>query len=146
MKKLYEIKDRLCDELETYAGRDLSAGSLETIDKLAHAIKNIDKVIEYAEEQEYSETGSYNYGGSYARGGNQNGTRGGRMSRDGRSMMTDGRMSNAQRRDSRGRYSSEGGYSRTEDMVDELHELMAEAPEHTKGEFRKFIERIESMR
>jgi hypothetical protein len=31
-------------------------------------------------------------------------------------------------------------------MVMELHELMNEAPEHTKGEFRKFIDKIETMR
>lgn len=46
MKELYELKEKLCDELKAYSKRDMSAGSLDVIDKLAHAIKNIDKIIE----------------------------------------------------------------------------------------------------
>ena len=52
---------------------------------------------------------------------------------DGRSMMP------ARRRYSR-RYSGEGG------MVDELRELMQDAPdERTRQEFKRFISKIESM-
>lgn len=136
MKKLYELKESLCDELESYADKGVNSGNIQAIDMLAHAAKNVGKVIEQAEENEYSERGSYNYGGSY--GGSYAGG-------DNRGNMGN-RMSNARRRDSRGRYSGEDGYSRTEDMVMELHELMNEAPEHTKGEFRKFIDKIETMR
>lgn len=84
-------------------------------------------------------------GGSYARGGQSR--------RDGRSMRggsyrsyARGRGNNA-RRDSMGRYSREDGYSMANDeMIDELHELMQEAPdEQTRKEFQKFIQRIESM-
>lgn len=57
----------------------------------------------------------------------------------------DGR-SYARRRDSRGRYSSRGYSMATEDMADELRSLMENAPdEHTKREFKKFIEKIEMM-
>lgn len=131
MKKLYELKENLCDELESYADKGINASNLQTIDTLAHAAKNVCKIIESAEEAEYSERGSYADGWSYARGG--------------RGMSRDGRMSNAQRRDSRGRYSSGEGYSRNEDMVAELHELMERAPAETKGEFKRFIERVEMM-
>lgn len=91
----YDAKEMLHKELEEIVKKgELSAGSLETIDKLLNSIKNACKIIMY---EEYSEDG-YSYADgdrdmseySYARG----------------------RGSNA-RRDSMGRYSSEGGYSNT---------------------------------
>lgn len=83
MHELYELKELLCDELKKYGGKgELSAGSLEIVDKLAHAAKNLDKVIESYEDDGYS--GRYYYGdrtyrGSYARRRD----RMGRYSRDG---------------------------------------------------------------
>lgn len=71
MKELYEIKDRLCDELKGYAGKEISAGALDDIDKLSHALKNLDKVIEGYEHEDYSNRG-YSRGrdshGRYSRG------------------------------------------------------------------------------
>lgn len=57
-----------------------------------------------------------------------------------------GRGRNA-RRDSMGRYSREGGYSYgAEDMVQELRELMQDAPDdRTRQEFERFIQKIEQM-
>lgn len=49
MKELYELKEKLCDELKSYGKKEMSAGSLDVIDKLAHAIKNIDKIIDGGE-------------------------------------------------------------------------------------------------
>ena len=47
MHKLIELKEMLCRELEEYGERDnLDVGGLDVVDKLAHAIKNIDKIIE----------------------------------------------------------------------------------------------------
>lgn len=131
MHELYKLKEMLCKELEEYGKKgELTTGSLDVVDKLAHTIKNLCKIIEKYEEDEYSgrsyayEGGSYrgaNQYGSYARGANQYG-------------------SYAQRRDSRGRY------SRDENMVMELRELMNEAPdERTRMEFQKFIQKIEQM-
>lgn len=158
MHKLYELKQMLCEELEQYGKKgELSAGSLDIIDKLAHAIKNLDKIIEVKEEEEYSmamqggqQGGSYAQGGgSYARGGN----RGGQSNRGGsyeggsyaRGSYARGRGSNA-RRDSMGRYASESGYSRNDDMIAELHELMNEAQdEQTRQEFQRFIQKMEMM-
>lgn len=46
---------------------------------------------------------------------------------------------------SRGRYSSEG-YSRNDDMISELNDLMNDAPdERTRQEMQKFITKMESM-
>ena len=58
MKELYELKEKLVDELKEYGKKEMSAGSLDVIDKLAHATKNLCKVIESMEEG-YSGRGSY---------------------------------------------------------------------------------------
>lgn len=90
MHELYELKEMLMEEVKKIAKKgELTAGSLETIDKLLNSIKNACKIVmyeEYADEGEYSSEGGMSYAGgnSYARG---------------------------QRRDGRGRYSREGGYS-----------------------------------
>ena len=115
MHELYELKDKLCQELEEYANKDMSAGSLDVIDKLAHATKNIGKIIKMQEEDGYSER-NYSIEGSY---------RGRRMG--GRSYA-------------RGRYSSA-----SEDMVTELNDLMQTAPEHIKGDLRRVIQTLEQM-
>lgn len=59
MKRLYELKSTLCDELCQYGEYDhIDMTSLHVIDTLAHAIKNIDRIIEVYEEK----------GSSFARG------------------------------------------------------------------------------
>ena len=50
MKELYELKERLIDELKNYGKKDLSGSTLGMIDTLAHATKNLCKVIEDSEE------------------------------------------------------------------------------------------------
>lgn len=136
MHKIYELKDKLCEELEEYGDKKLDAGSLEVIDKLAHTIKNLDKIIEKYEDEDYSS--AYDdgmMGGSYERDGN-------RGAYSPRYAMARGRGRNA-RRDSMGRYSRADG---TEMMVSELRELMNDAPdERTKMEFKKFIQKMEQM-
>lgn len=145
MHELYELKEMLCKELEDYGKKgEMSTGTLEVVDKLAHTVKNLGKIIEMAEESEYS-----GYGGSYYdNGGNMSYERGGMGNRGGsyRGSYTyaRGRGSNA-RRDSRGRYSSEG-YSRAKDDISEkLYELMEDSPENMKQEIQRFITKIENM-
>lgn len=129
MHEIYELKEMLCKELEEYGGKELTAGSLDVIDKLAHAIKNLDKIIEKDEDGEYSGNypdmdmrGSYyGDGGSYARGRNA-------------------------RRDSRGRYSSARGYSRAkEDTIDQLRSVMEDLPESVKMDAKRLITKMENM-
>ena len=52
MSELHQLKSMLMDELKEYGmKKELSAGSLDTIDKLSHSIKCIDKIMEcHAEE------------------------------------------------------------------------------------------------
>ena len=127
MHELYELKEKLCDELKEYGGKDLSAGTPDAVDNLDHAAKNIDKIIEvYEDEGEGYSSRTYpdGMGGSY-------------RSRDGRSMNRNGgsyrsyargRM-NA-RRDSMGRYSGDDG-------MQDIEAIKAEA--------RRLVEKIEQM-
>lgn len=147
MHEIYDLKEMLCKELEEYGKKgDLTAGSLDVVDKLAHTIKNLDKIIEsYEENSEYSSRGGSYAGGmgmggaSYERGGRS--YRGGNMG--GRSYAR-GRGRNA-RRDAIGRYSTEG-YSRNDEMIEQLNDLMDDAPdERTRAEIQKFITKLEGM-
>ena len=137
MQELYDLKEMLCKELKEYGEKgELTAGTLDVVDKLAHTIKNLDKIIEKYEDEDYSS--AYDdgmMGGPYERDGNRGGNR-----YSSRYAMARGRGRNA-RRDSMGRYSSDSRM-----MVDELRDLMNDAPdERTKMEFKKFIEKMEQM-
>lgn len=135
---LYTLKEDLLKELERASKKELTSQTLDNIDKLSHAIKNICKIIDASEESEYSGAdGAYegeSYRGSY-RG----------MSRRGGSYR-DGGSSYRRRRDSMGRYSREGGYSRSDEMISELREMMESAPDdRTREEFQRMISKMEQM-
>lgn len=118
MHRLYNLKETLIDELKQLGSKDrIELADLELVDKLAHATKNLCKIIESCEEAEYSE-GMGSYAGmpnfrhvSYARGGSM--AQGGSYAR--------GRGANA-KRDSMGRYSSAG------DFRMELEDIIQDAP------------------
>ena len=140
MHKLMEYICSEMEELERKADKDgkLSMAEMQYLDTLAHTKKNLLKADEMWEESEYSEAmdgrgtsyrRSYNRGDSYRYD-------------DGTMSMARGRRGNV-KRDSMGRYSRAEG---AEMMVDELRELMQEAPdERTRMEFQKFIQKIEQM-
>ena len=67
MNELYDLRDKLCDELKDQGHKGVSSGNIGTIDTLAHAIKNLDKIIMTDEGDEYSGH-DYPYRHSYARG------------------------------------------------------------------------------
>ena len=119
----------------------LSGDDISYIDKLTHSIKSLKTTIAMVEAEDggsYSDGSyrmsphwnSYNDGmdnGSYARGRGRNA-----------------------RRDSMGRYSRDGyggnGYSRDQEMISELRELMNDAKDdRTRQEFQRFINKIEQM-
>ena len=90
MHKLYDLKEMLCEELEEYGEKGkLDVGSLDVVDKLAHAIKNIDKILMAYEDDEYS----HRRGMSHERGGDHSYARRrdamGRYSRDHDGFMMD---------------------------------------------------------
>lgn len=125
MHKMEELKQMLVDELNKVIKKgELSAGSLDVIDKLTHSIKSIDTIVAM-EDAGYSQEGyantrymgnSYERGNSYARGRNA-------------------------RRDSRGRYSRDD-YS-MDDIKDKLQDMMEDASNEREREaIRKVMNMI----
>ena len=144
LKTLHELCEVISRELEDVtrkirsSGGSMSAGDLELVDKLSHALKSIKTTIAMMESEDeggYSNNYmmpryAYNNGRSYADGMGRSDGYGG-MSRAGRMNA---------RRDSMGRYSRDGGYSYAEDMEDtkeEIRELAQKMPE----EHRRKLER-----
>ena len=132
MHGLMNLKEMLCEELERYGeAPELSKSSLEMIDKLAHACKNVCKIIEAKEEMR---------GGSY-RGSYDDGSYYGRYSRDGY-YYDDGGVSTRRGRDRMGRFISRDA----SEMSRKLREMMEEAPdEATKREIQRLADKVESM-
>lgn len=116
MKKLYDLKEKLVEELESYADKGISSGTIEAIDKLAHAAKNIGKVIEMCDEDGgYSERNGIMYrGDSYRRGGRYD-------------------DASYRRRDSMGRYSRTGD----DDTAGKIHEM--------KEDIKQIMTKLEQM-
>ena len=134
MHRLYELKDKLIQELEDYSENGkYSKEDVEAIKYMASAVDHICNIVERAEDDEYSNAMD---GGSYARDG-----RGGRSYYDGRRYTyAQGRGRNA-RRDSMGRY------SRAEDDIKmQLQEIMEDAPnEQIRMEIQRLVNRIDKM-
>ena len=129
MEKLYELKDRLCEELEEIGRKpDMGPGDLELIHKLTDTIKNIGKIEMLEEEGGYSQEDGrddgYGRGMSYARG------RGG-YNRGGRNT----------RRDSRGRYSRDDGRSA---MMEHLEMALNSASDQDRETIKRFMRQLEN--
>ena len=149
MHELYELKEKLMKELGEYAQNGkYSKEDVETIKYMASAVDHICNIVERADEEEYSQRGGYAYdngniGGN--RGGSYRGGQGGsRYSRNygGGNSYARGRGANA-RRDSMGRYSRTGN---PDEMVDQLEELMQDAPnEQIKHQIQQLVQQIEQM-
>ena len=148
MHELYELKEKLLKELEGYGTQELSAGTLQVVDTLSHAIKNICKIIESAEEEEgNSMRGDYSRGYSreYSREGGRGGNRYSYEGGQGGSRNSYARGRNA-RRESMGRYSREGGYSRTDgvdDLVNEIRSMMQDLPQGLQQDAQRFVQKLE---
>ncbi len=133
-----KLIDYICGELEDLERKaeksKLSMAEMQYVDMLAHAKKNLLKGDEMM-DGEYS--GRYDnrmMGTSYEN-----------RERMGGESYARGRGRNA-RRDSRGRYSNGRYMMDAGDMVEELRELMEDAPdERTRMEFQRFIQKMEQM-
>lgn len=119
-RKAEEYYDKLCKELDNQFGKEISAGTLDTMHKLTGTIHYLDEMMNDGQD-EYSER-SYRDGRSYRYDG-------GRSYDDGRSMRRN--------RDSMGRYSRNysGGFE------DELRDLMNNTTDqHTKQSVMRMLE------
>lgn len=121
-KQLYELRDMLMDELENISSKgELTAGSLETVDKLTHSIKSIDTICAMEEAGGYSYDGM-SYADGRGRGANADRDNMGRYSSEGRGT------SYARRG---GRYSRRGySYDAKKDLIESLNDLMEEAEDN----------------
>lgn len=140
MHELYELKEMLCEELKKYGEKgDMTTGSLDVVDKLAHTVKNLGKIIEMYEMEDDGYSGNYpmyydyeGRGGSYE---NRN-TRGMTQGNRGERSYARGRRGNV-RRDAMGRYSRA-----SEDVKEQLREIMEEAPDNMKSDILKLINKM----
>lgn len=127
MHKIYELKEQVMNDLESF---DYNRGNADQLYKLSSIAKNLCKVIAAAEEEQGG--GSYR-GGSYGEGGSYRGSyEGGSYARGRRNAP----------RDSMGRYSGDGGYSRDSGMIDQLYNLMDQTQDIN---MRNNIERMIEM-
>lgn len=131
MDYMYELKEKLCKELDEIARKpEMGAGDLEIIHKLTDTIKNIDKIAMLEEDGGYSQAGDWEMEGrgSYGRGSSYRN----------------------QRRDSRGRYSRDRGrmYSRAdgkEHMMEQMEMLMEQAgSEREREAIRRCMGQLEN--
>lgn len=128
MDYMYDLKEMLCEELEEIVKKgELSAGALETVDKLTHSIKSLVTIMAM-EEGGYSNDGSYD---NYGNGGN-GGMNGG-------SYNSYRGYSGRRGRDSMGRYTSGRRYSRDE-AKDEVMRHLEKAMNGASGDQRKIIQ------
>lgn len=117
---MHELREMLCEELDKITKQgELSAGSLDIIDKLTHSIKSIDTIIAM-EEAGYSND-----------------------------MYYDDSSYRNVNRDARGRYSRMNkGYSRTskmEGLKAELRDMLESASsEDERMMIRKWIKQVEA--
>ena len=129
MNALYDLRDMLCAQLEDYGKKgELSASVLEKVDTLAHATKNLDKIIENCEGE------SEEYSGNYGRRSHRsyNSSRG--MSR------------NSSRRGMSGRYYGDDN-EEDEELVDQVYSMMDKTTdEKTREELQRFANRMAKMR
>ena len=128
MEYMYELKDKLCKELDEIARKgELGAGDLEIVHKLTDTIKNLDKIEMLEGNDGYSRDGDWvaDMRGTYGRGSSSRG----------------------RKRDSMGRHSRDGHmYSRAdakEHMMDQIEDMMDGANEREKEILHRAMEQLE---
>ena len=143
LETLHKLCEALMEEMEEYSKKieksdGMSAGDLEAVDKLSHALKSIKTTIAMMEADDE--------GGNSFRGGNSNrympwyggvSYEGGRSNRGGMSSARRGRANNPT---GRNQYSREGGYSYAEEEFEHaLEEALNAAPDER---IREKLQRI----
>lgn len=150
---LHDLCEKVTEEISEAnkklekSGGKMTAGDLDYIDKLTHALKSIKTTLAM---EEYDDEYSGNYSGARGRGRNARRDSMGRYSGDGRMMPY---YNGSSYEDNMGNYAGERsrggrGYSREdarEDMVRQLRELKMSAPdEETRRMVDKWIKQTEN--
>lgn len=138
MKHYYELKEKLCDELDKLAAKgDINSVTLEHIHKLTDTIKNLDK-IEMLEDGGYSRMDEHSYRHGYSRDGDWEAR--GSYGNDGSGYNEGG--NSYRKRDSMGRYSRDDG---KDHMIHRLREMMNSAgSEREREALRHCISKLEN--
>lgn len=153
IETLHKLCEALVEELEEYSRKieksdGMSAGDLEAVDKLSHALKSIKTTIAMMESDDE--------GGNSYRGGNSNrympwygvSYEGGRGGQGGdssnRGSMSYARRGRANNPTGRNQYSRDGGYSYAEEEFEmALQEAMNAAPdEHVREKLKRILDEI----
>ena len=142
MHKMEELREMLCSELEKITKKgELSAGSLDVIDKLTHSIKSIDTIMAM-EDAGYSNESGYSYARGRGRYANRDSM--GRYSNRGGSYEGGGSYDDMNNSYARGR---NRGYSRgdaKEELAMELKELKMDAKDsETAQMISRWIKQLE---
>ena len=140
---LEEICERLSKELkkanEKLNGREMTAADTAYMDQLLHSLKSVKTVMAMMDSENEDEGRSYE-GRSYE-GRSYRGSSG----RSGRRRDAMGRYSGDYMRYP-GNYSGRRGYSRDDEMISNLREMMEDAPdEQTRSDLQRMISRMEMM-
>lgn len=142
-EELYDVYEKLCKELCAYAKQNLTMENLKAIDMLAHAGKNVLKIMECEEGE-----GSYAYYDEDPRNTAMGSMRSYRMSGKRDSM---GRYSRGNSMEGNSMEGSYEGMSRRmsraggNNVTDGLKELMYAAPPEMQGEINRLIKKLENM-
>lgn len=140
---LEEICERLSKELkkanEKLNGREMTAADTAYMDQLLHSLKSVKTVMAMMDAENEDDGRSYE-GRSYE-GRSYRGASG----RSGRRRDAMGRYSGDYMRYP-GNYSGRRGYSRDDEMISNLREMMEDAPdEQTRSDLQRMISRMEMM-
>lgn len=135
--------DYVCRELEDLEKQlkkqgGLTPSDMQKVDMFARIKKNLLKAEELTSKEEDGYSGEGSMRGSYEGGSNRGSYEGPMRSAD--------RGAYSERRDRMGRYSRAEGYSRhgSDELIDELKDLMEDLPANVRNEMRQVIERHEN--
>lgn len=139
-KDLHDMCEVISEEISEanrkiqQGGGKLSAGDIDYIDKLTHALKSIKTTIAMMESEDgYSGRYMPVYGTTYQRGSRNSNRRSYR---------------GPQRRDGMGRYSREDGYSYDDgiaEIVEEMRGMMDTLPDEKRREVERFVNKMDRM-
>ena len=155
MHELYELKEKLLNELKQYSQN--GKFSKEDAEVMKYLSSTIDHICNIVMDMEEEEGGSSYRGSSYRGGSSYRNSRAGGESGQSRAR---GRGRNA-KRDSMGRYSSyegssryDGGSSRydggsyaegMEEMVESIRGMMGEFPQEVQRDAQMFVQKLEQV-
>lgn len=132
MNALYDLRDMLCAQLEEYGKKgELSASVLDKVDTLAHATKNLDKIIDKCECEESDDMESYSS-----------------RKHSSRRSHSSSRRSRSNNGFGSGRYySGDDDDEEENDLVEQVYAMIDKTTdEQTRKDLKRFADKMEQVR